>query len=144
MITKTYGLAFPVTKNPLGFFHSSTGLDVVKSDLMILLLTNPGERIMLPQYGTDLRRYFFEPNDPSTHEQIVSIISQAISTWEPRITVESIDVGFVDQNNLNPDDNKTQTEHIVSITIKFFDPNNIAQVDSLVLELPLLGNGGTQ
>lgn len=143
MIEKTYGLAFPVAKNPLGFFHSSTGLDVVKSDLMILLLTNPGERIMLPQYGTNLRRYFFETNDPTAHSQIKELIVKAIATWEPRVAIENISVGFVDVNSLNTNDNQTQAEHVVSIIIKFFDPNNIAQVDSLVLELPL-PNGGSQ
>ncbi len=141
-IDTTYGLAYPLGKNPLGLMHVSTGLDVVKSDLMILLLTNPGERVMLPTYGCNLRKYFFEPNDATTSAQVKEIISQAITTWEPRITVENITVGIMDNTQLNQEDDLTELESILYIKIDFYDPNHIAQIDSLVLNLPTTQIGG--
>lgn len=139
-MSNTYGLGFPIVKHPLGLFHTSTDLDVLKADLMVLLLTNPGERVMLPAYGTPLRQYFFEPNDPSTAEQVKELISHAIQTWEPRITVENIEVSTtIDESTLNPNDTLDQVDHILYIKISFYDPNNIAKVDNLVLSLPLTG-----
>ena len=137
MIEKTKGLMYPIVKDPLGFFRSSQGLDVIKSDLMILLLTNPGERVMLSNYGTNLREYFFEPNDTTVAQEVKELISNAISTWEPRIVVEDIEVNNnIDNGDLNAADTLDQKEHILSIKINFLDPENIAQVDSLTLELP--------
>jgi phage baseplate assembly protein W len=147
MIENTYGLRYPVVKHPLGLFHSSQGLDVLKSDIMILLLTNPGERVMMPSYGTPLRKYFFEPNDAGIDNQVRDLISSVIATWEPRITIENIEVNSnIADEELNPDDTKDQREHILFIKISFYDPNNIALVDNLILELPLPNNakaGGT-
>ena len=53
---------FPIVKNPLGLLAPTTGLKGIKGDLIQLLLTNPGDRVMLPTYGTPLRRLVFEPN----------------------------------------------------------------------------------
>jgi uncharacterized protein len=142
MIDTTYGLSYPLKKNPLGLMYASTGLDVVKSDLMILLLTNPGERVMLPTFGCNLRKYFFEPNDATVAAQVKEVISQAITTWEPRITVENITVSLADNTTLNPEDDLTEKESVLYIRIDFYDPNHIAQIDSLVLNLPINQIGG--
>jgi phage baseplate assembly protein W len=141
-IDTTYGLAYPMGKNPLGFMYVSTGLDVVKSDLMILLLTNPGERVMLPNYGTPLRKYFFQPNDQTTANEVKEVIAKAISTWEPRVTIENISVGLIDNSKLNSEDDLTEEESILYIKIDFYDPNHIAQIESLVLNLPTTQMGG--
>ena len=136
-IDTTYGSAYPLIKHPLGFLHTSTGLDVIKADLMMLILTNPGERIMLPTFGTALRSYFFEPNDTTVFAEIEKVISTAISTWEPRITVENITVGLLDDVDANINDNQNSKEHILSINIAYYDPNHIAQIDNLVLNIPI-------
>ena len=60
---KFLGAPYPIIKHPRGFFHTQSGIDQVKADLLILLLTNPGERVMLPDFGAGLNRLMFEPND---------------------------------------------------------------------------------
>src|SRR5581483_8560959 len=40
------GIQYPITKSPAGHFHNTTDIEQVKSDLLILLLTNPGERCL--------------------------------------------------------------------------------------------------
>ena len=40
-------------------------VELVKQNFKMLLLTNPGERIMNPDFGVGLRRYLFEMNGPS-------------------------------------------------------------------------------
>jgi phage baseplate assembly protein W len=141
-VETTFGLAYPITKHPLGFLHTSAGLSVLKADLMVLLLTNPGERVMLLNYGTPLRQYMFEPNDVIVANQIKEVIANVISTWEPRVVIENIEIS-AGSATLNPEDTKTEQESILGIKIEFFDPNNIAQLDNLILEVPIPA-GGTQ
>ena len=60
---KFIGLQYPLVKNPRGLLAQKNGVDQIKADVLQLLLTNPGERVMLPNYGTPLRKLIFEPND---------------------------------------------------------------------------------
>ena len=63
---------FPFKDSPEGFYLNlnATDTDAIRSDLLHLLLTNKGERLYLPDFGSDLKKYIFEPNDSITHEQI--------------------------------------------------------------------------
>ena len=56
------GAPYPITPSPLGLLRSVEEEATIKGDLLQLILTNPGERVMLPQYGTPLRKYLFEQN----------------------------------------------------------------------------------
>ena len=111
---------FPIVKNPLGLLAPTTGLKGIKGDLIQLLLTNPGDRVMLPTYGTPLRRLVFEPNTSMLADNVKSVIIQSINQWEPRIVVESIDVENNAVNaNLPYGDSKPHIESFLSIKIKF-------------------------
>jgi phage baseplate assembly protein W len=132
------GAAYPITKHPRGFLRTQSGMAQIKSDLIILLLTEPGERVMLPEFGTNLKKFFFEPNDTSVLEQIREEIARAISIWEPRIAVQNIEVtnGMDVLDSLNPQDLKQDLQHIVRIRILFTNFNDITKVEELKLELP--------
>jgi phage baseplate assembly protein W len=58
--------------------------------MQVVLATALGERIMLPQFGTDLRERLFEPNTVATRRLIQNRIESALRRWEPRVSVESI------------------------------------------------------
>lgn len=140
MADKFTGLQYPLVKTPRGILAKKKGVDQIKSDLLQLLLTNPGERVMLPQFGTPLRTLFFEPNDRFVVNQARQMIIDSISTWEPRVPIEAIEISnTIDENDLNPNDDKSEIESILSIKIRFFDPNNIQEIIELVLEVPLGG-----
>lgn len=132
------GLQYPLVKTPRGILAQKKGVDQVKADVLQLLLTNPGERVMLPDFGTPLRRLIFEPNDRTIENQAREMIARSIRKWEPRIVVTDIEVtSKFDPNDLHPDDTREDIEHILGIKIKFVDPDNLAQVESLVLQLPV-------
>ena len=138
---KFLGAPYPILPHPRGYLHTQNSLDQVKSDLLILLLTNPGERVMLPDFGTPLRNLIFEPNDQTLVAQAKQMIIQSISTWEPRITVQQINIStVVDTSILSPADTLQDLGNILSIQILFFDPESIQNVQELILEVPL---GGT-
>lgn len=140
MANKFLGVPYPIAKDAKGYFHVQGDLDQIKSDLLILLLTNPGERVMLPDFGTGLRQLVFEPNDVSLASQARQLIIQAIQQWEPRIAIDQINVlTKVDKSILNPNDDMTQSDHVLVVQIQFRDPENIQHVEDLRLEVPLGG-----
>jgi len=65
----------------------SKDASAIKQAIVNLLLTNKGERLMNPNYGSDIRRYLFEPLDYGTANQIKGNIRDTIERFEPRITV---------------------------------------------------------
>ncbi len=133
-----YGFQFPITSNPLGYFYSQKGTNNIKGDLIQLLMTNPGDRVMLPLFGTPLRKYIFEQNIDSVRDAIRNDIANAIATWEPRITVKSIDVSVLSQKDpitlqtLNDD-------HGILVKINYINPERIDAVQELVLAVPFEG-----
>lgn len=134
------GIAYPVRKNPQGFFYTESGVNQIKSDLLILLLTNPGERVMLPQFGTPLRSLVFEPNDAMLRQKAKTMIVNSIKKFEPRIVIQSIEVSSkLEEISMNSQDDRTEAEGVLMIKIIFFDPQDIKEVQELKLEVPLSG-----
>lgn len=132
------GLQYPLIKTPRGVLAQKKNVDQIKADLLQLLLTHPGERVMLPNFGTPLKELQFEPNDPLLAIQARQMIDNAIRTWEPRIVVQNIRVtSNPDSSVLNQDDDLTNREHILFIEIEFVDPENISEIQALVLQVPL-------
>jgi hypothetical protein len=87
------GLSFPPRVGADGRMCWSAGEDNIRETIIVILKTEPGERIALPDFGAGLGRFLFEPNTAGTHARISHAIAQALARWEPRIDVESVDVG---------------------------------------------------
>lgn len=86
------GWSFPPTfDKEAGIIMVSNEEDIAQS-LNILLNTNLGERVMLPDYGSDLIKFIFEPITTSGNYLIQEIISTAITRYEARVTLNSITV----------------------------------------------------
>ena len=132
------GLPYPTVKTPLGYWYSQSGVDQIKSDMLCLLLTTPGERVMLPEFGTPLKEILFEQNDTITAQKARNMIIASIRRWEPRIAVTDVQVSTKpDRSSLNKYDDLSQEEHILFIRILFRDPQNIKVIQELVLNVPL-------
>jgi len=138
-----FGAPFPLKPHPRGFFRTQRGLEQVKSDLLILLLTNPGERVMLPAFGTPLNSLLFEQNDPIIAEQARNMIINSINTWEPRIVIQNLEVTIGDdipKESLNAFQDPNEAGNILLVQIEFSDFDNIKDIQNLRLEVAL-GNG---
>ena len=65
----------------------------VRDELLQLLLTSPGERLFLPEFGGGVRKLVFEPASDVLRGVVKARITQALSRWlGQRLTVELIDV----------------------------------------------------
>jgi phage baseplate assembly protein W len=89
---------FAAAGAPAGLALSSAGaLDTVTGDaavrqaLLLLLTTAPGERVMRPDYGCDLRKLVFSPGDDTTAGLAIHYVRRAVEAWEPRVDILRID-----------------------------------------------------
>jgi phage baseplate assembly protein W len=65
----------------------------VRQAVMMLLTTLPGERVMRPDYGCELHRLAFSPNDDTTAGLAIHYVRRALERWEPRIQLLQVDAG---------------------------------------------------
>lgn len=83
---------FPFKDSKQGFFLDLTTEDnqAIKADLLHLLLTRKGQRLYKPDFGTDLLKYIFEPEDGITFEAIKSDISTEVQKYLPNVTLNDL------------------------------------------------------
>lgn len=94
------GLHFPVGGSTNGgFFSRTSNLNLIRAEIKQLLLTEPGERVMLPNYGIGLHRFAFEPLDEQTYEEISNEIHTGFLNYLPNVTIVSLGVFFSDTQN---------------------------------------------
>ena len=83
------GLSF----SPTGGIEMVGERESVRQAVLLLLSTRTGERVMRPDYGCDLHKLVFSPNDDTTAGLAMHYVRQAIERWEPRIVIERLDAG---------------------------------------------------
>ena len=90
----TYGINFPFRDSRRGDYLELTQLadQQVKSDLIHLLLTRKGSRYYLPNFGTRLYEFLFEPFDGLTFDAIQSDIRDAVQTFMPNLLLNQITI----------------------------------------------------
>lgn len=69
-----------------------TAEEDIRESLTILLSTMPGERVMQPAYGCRLKAMLFENINESTETEIRDVIERAVLFFEPRITLDGVEV----------------------------------------------------
>ena len=123
---KALGVIFPFDSEAV-FNSSFTTKEQVKSNLLNVLLTEPGERIFKPNFGVGLRNYLFENSndlsnleerinnqinqniagielvnvnlikEPDSHEIKIAISYRVLANQEP----DTIQINFSQDNNTN-------------------------------------------
>ena len=66
------------------------GPEKVRQSILIILDTEPGERVMRPTFGCGLRRYLMKPNTVATRALIQRDVERALAAWEPRISLSGV------------------------------------------------------
>jgi hypothetical protein len=85
-------LAFPPRVGTDGRLAWSEGEENIRQSMVVILNTEPGERLAMPDFGAGLGRFLFEPNNAATHTRIADAINRSLTRWEGRISVEAVDV----------------------------------------------------
>lgn len=91
---KYININFPFKDSHKGFFLdlNSDDQQAIKADLMHLILTRKGQRLYNPDFGTDLLRFIFEPEDGLTLSQIKDEITTVVKKYLPKLQVNDITV----------------------------------------------------
>lgn len=101
-------LIYDTESGPYEMLNTLDG--IVKQNLKMLLLTSPGERIMLPDYGVGLKNYLFEQNNITTREEIRNKIIEQVNIFMPFLG--NIDI-FVE--DLDPEGSNN-----ISVIVSYF------------------------
>jgi hypothetical protein len=64
----------------------------VRQSIEIILSTARGERVMRPDFGCNLNRLLFAPNNGTTRALAAFEVKEALRTWESRIDVLDVAV----------------------------------------------------
>ena len=114
-------------KCPLEFSNESNGFttigrdqikEMVNFNLKNIILTNPGERIMFPQFGVGIKRFLFD-QEKMRQEEIEYNIRSQIKTYANYVNVENL------QMSLNENSLKIQLKY----NIKEMDVSDLLILD---------------
>jgi len=94
------GWAFPVRPGPDGEIALAAYEEDIRQAILIIMQTNPGERVMRPDFGAGLSALVFEPVNTTTLSLARHRVEQALILWEPRINLADVQV-TTDANERN-------------------------------------------
>lgn len=86
------GFSFPIRMSPSGNLTYSSGEELVREAIWILLGTAKGERQMMPTFGCGIQDFVFAPNNQTTWGNLQHLVADALTQWEPRIDVLDVNV----------------------------------------------------
>ncbi|MFW6246595.1 MAG: GPW/gp25 family protein [bacterium] len=113
----SYNIKFPIEDDGVKnrFLQTTTTTKkALGSNLLLLLLTQKGERYYMPDYGTNLLKFIFEPNDGDTIEDIKEDLKRTVATYIPQLTIDRV---LFDRNE--DGDGNPIGENELSIKISF-------------------------
>jgi len=65
-------------------------VNAVKNSIRQIFTWIPGERIINPEFGSNLKKYLYEPITEENQEKIVVEIQQCVLRWEPRVVIDRV------------------------------------------------------
>lgn len=124
---KYINIDYPFKDSDKGFLLQLNDTDsgAIKADLMHLILTQKGQRLYMPDFGTDLMKYIFEPNDAKTLSEIKLDIQQTVKKYIPNLTVNEVEVN-----------QETNNEHKATIRIDYTITEDVfVETDFVVINI---------
>jgi len=121
---KFINIGFPFKESKRGDFIELNNNDkkAIKSDLMHLILTRKGERLYMPDFGTNLLKYIFEPNDSGTQNDIKQDVSDTVKKYMPNLQINEVIV-----------EESSQSEYAVTIRIDYSVTEGVFQDTDFVI-----------
>jgi phage baseplate assembly protein W len=87
----TISVKLPLRKDATyGYAMNASYREVVKQNFKMLLLTNPGERMMMPNFGIGIAKYKFENFSSQLKSEITSKIREQVKIFMPFLEIRDI------------------------------------------------------
>ena len=109
------GWAFPLQVDRQGRLSLVSGFDEISQAIQIILGTAVGERVMRPEFGSRLHELVFAPINEGTKARAHRYVKDALSMWEPRISLVKINV----RDPFEKRAYRMQTPGVLSIEIEY-------------------------
>jgi phage baseplate assembly protein W len=95
------GITLPIRLGSNGYFeHTTDAMTQIKANLTNLLLTQKGERVMQPDFGSELHLFIFEPMTDNGMANLRASIESCIAEWMPFVQIIDVQREFDNDNNL--------------------------------------------
>ena len=118
------GLALPIKPDDNNVFSlTKNSYDQVRHNLRNLLLTNVGERVYQPEFGSRLRELCFEQLDDTLPQRVEDEIRRAVNFWLPYVNIVQIET-------LTEEDNKSK----IFVRVKFSTTLNSETLQQIELD----------
>tara|TARA_R110000824_G_scaffold102470_9_gene242918 strand:- start:1691 stop:2092 length:402 start_codon:yes stop_codon:yes gene_type:complete len=99
--------------------------DVIKQNFKNLILTIPGERVMMPDFGVGLYRMLFEPMNSVTYQDISATIYKQTSKYMPFVSIETL---RFDTNDQDSSLDMNQVKVIIQYNIGSINARDVLQI----------------
>lgn len=96
------GIKYPFTNNEFQNFFldvNETEQERIRSQIMHVIFTPKGQRIREPEFGTDLIKFIFEPNEEVTWDGLKNEIIDAVQTYVDNVILNDIQVAKSEEND---------------------------------------------
>jgi phage baseplate assembly protein W len=127
MATNYININYPFKDSGKGFYLdlNSDSTSAIKADLMHLILTLKGQRLYMPDFGTNLLRYIFEPNDNLTLATLKTDISNTVKKYLPKLYINEVAV-----------DQSTESEYAAVVRIDYTITDDVfTQTDYVIIKI---------
>lgn len=84
------GISFPMRIDRQGNLTLSREVNSIEESILIILLTELGERRYRPDFGCRIHELAFAPLNSETLILIKIWVQEALEKWEPRIEIENV------------------------------------------------------
>ena len=98
------GVSLPIEKDSADGFALNYGVkETLRQNFIMLIMTNPGERVMEPDFGVGIRTFLFTNKTENYRASITAKINQQVRRYMPAIIIGSIDFKEldIDRNSLS-------------------------------------------
>ncbi|AZI58009.1 baseplate protein [Nakamurella antarctica] len=85
------GFYWPMQVDHTGSIRMSSGAADLDRAIAVVLATAPGERLMRPDFGCRIWDLMFEPVTANLLGLMAFSVREALSRWEPRVSIEEVD-----------------------------------------------------
>ena len=104
-------VALPLTRNSIdGFTMNKSFMSLARQNLKAICLTNPGERVMIPDFGAGIPQLLFENSVSDIAAEANSRIRKQVAEYLPMITISQISI----TNNPNPNSLTIQIRYAIA------------------------------
>lgn len=123
-----YGIKYPLSEESdrlTCFDMNESKEDGIRSMLLHIILTPKGQRLRKPNFGTNLIKYIFEPNDGLTWGNLKEEIRKQVSLYLPEVNFDDIKVI-----------KNTENEHEIYIEVDYsFVDNGLTKKNKALVKL---------